>query len=164
MSADERSRVGRSASVVAIWCALFGLWMLVVGSVSRQELVVGAVAAALATVAGLWAARVTGVQAALPRWWRRALAVLPGRVAGDVLLLVQALVGSCRGRPPASDTVRVVVGDARPARRRSSVMALAVLVLSTPPNTIVVDEDGDEGLVVHRLVPTGEPDRLVTRR
>jgi hypothetical protein len=136
----------------------------VVGLVSKQELVVGAVAAAAATVAARWAARASGVRVARPDWLWRTLGVLPKHVVTDVGLLFRALLDTCRGEPPRSDVVVVQVGDAHPAERRPTVLAFAVAVLTTPPNTIVVDEAGPAELVVHRLVPTGQPARLVQRR
>jgi hypothetical protein len=160
---QPKSRARWLGGIVVRWAGLLGLWILVVGVVSKQELVLGAAAAALTVVGARLAASVIGVRFALPSWWRWALARLPKQVFTDSILLFGALRRALRGDPPASDLVPVTVPDAGDGPGRPSKLAFAVLVLSTPPNTIVVDEDGDRGFVLHRLVPTGDPSELLRR-
>ena len=135
------------------WVLLFGLWMLLAGTLAVSEIVVGVVAAAIAA---------TAVQVVLgqrlvrfrpdPRWLRRAW-IIPWRAVVEFRLLVVALWRAVALRRRVIGRFRSVpfpVGgsDSRSAARR----ALFTVGASFAPNTYVVDFEEDR-VLVHRLVP-----------
>ena len=135
------------------WVLLFGLWMLLAGTLAVSEIVVGVVAAAIAA---------TAVQVVLgqrlvrfrpdPRWLRRAW-IIPWRAVVEFRLLVVALWRAVVLRRRVIGRFRSVpfpVGgsDSRSAARR----ALFTVGASFAPNTYVVDFEEDR-VLVHRLVP-----------
>jgi multisubunit Na+/H+ antiporter MnhE subunit len=128
--------------------ALFGLWLLLVGTLEWLELVAGACASALAAAALTVAQRKTG----------KRLRVEPRELAGPVTALLRAvpetavvLASVARGRPHGRfRTVSVPARghDATSTGRRLLVTAVGTL----PPNTVVVDVDAKSGLaLVHDL-------------
>lgn len=153
MTARRRRRLpGRTAWATA-WVLLFGLWLLLAGTLAGSEIVVGLVAAAIAA---------TAVHVVLgqrlvrfhpdPRWLRRAW-ILPWRAVVEFGLLVMTLwrtvalhrrvIGRFRSVP-----FPVGGSDSRSAARR----ALFTVGASFAPNTYVVDFEEDR-VLVHRLVP-----------
>ncbi|HEX6701884.1 MAG TPA: Na+/H+ antiporter subunit E [Gaiellaceae bacterium] len=134
----------RTAIRLALWwLVLWGVWLLYAGQHHTQEVVAGAIAAALST----------GVAAALGRRRRyrldrRELArawALPWHVVRDFGVISLALL---RGRPQGRwETVDFPAGS---ADRR----ALAGVLGSIAPNAYVVDFDRERGTaLVHRLDP-----------
>jgi multisubunit Na+/H+ antiporter MnhE subunit len=145
------------------WLLLLGLWILVDGVVGKQELVVGAVAAAVGALFAGAVARATKFHVRLPGWWGRAVLALPARLVTDQGLLIAAVGSALRGRGPRSDVVTVGVPAERSEARRAGARATAVMVLTATPNTVVIGEDGRGQLLVHRLVPTGDVRSRLTR-
>jgi multisubunit Na+/H+ antiporter MnhE subunit len=152
-------RWGGAARRGVFWLAwylpLFGLWMLFVGSFSLEEIVLGALAAAVAaTAADLVRAQDLVRFRMRPRWlsgvWR-----LPWQVVADSGLLAAALWRQLRRPGSVRGVFRVLPfprdeGDGAAAAARR---ALAVAVASLTPNTYVVGVEGDEGTVlIHQLV------------
>ena len=143
----ERPAGGTSAAVriVLSWAVLFGLWQLYVGQTTTQTTIAGAIAAAIATGAGVLLARLGLYRFKLDPRRLRGAATLPWDILRDFALVTLALA---RGRPDGS--FREVDVPARTAGDR----ALAGLLESIAPNTYVVDVDRDRGAaLVHELEP-----------
>jgi len=139
-----------AARLVGWWLVLWGVWLLYVGQHHAQEVVAGAVAAALSTALAVGVARLAGSRYRLdPQPLERAWA-LPWSVVRDFAVVTLALA---RGRPVGTwDTIEVPVrgDDPRSAGRR----ALLAILASIAPNTYVVDFDRERGLAqVHNLDP-----------
>jgi hypothetical protein len=141
------------------WPLLFGLWLLLAGTVAVPELVAGAVAATLALAGGEVIRRLGLVRfGARLSWLPRALR-LPGRTVADFGLLLAALWRRAVLRRPVRGRFRAVPfrwggTDPRSVGRR----ALATLVLSAPPNSYVVDcVRAENRIVIHELVSTDAP-------
>ena len=134
--------------LVVWWLALWGVWLLYVGQHHAQEVVAGAIAAALSAGVALAVARAARSRyrldlPTLTRAWR-----LPFDVLRDFAVVSLALV---RGRPAGSwETVDLplrVGGPQGPARS-----ALLAVLASIAPNTYVVDLDRERGVArVHNL-------------
>lgn len=140
---------------VLAWALLFGLWLLVVGSLAPSELVAGVIVAAMAAavVDVIRREHVSGFRPD-PRWLLR-LRTVPGRTLREFGLLVAALARVVLlrrrvvGRFVAVD-VEVGGNDGRSIARRALVVAGA----SIAPNSYVVDFDHEgDRVIVHQLLP-----------
>ena len=139
-----------AARLVGWWLVLWGVWLLYVGQHHAQEVVAGAVAAALSTALALGVARAARSRyrldpQPLTRAWR-----LPWNVVRDFAVVSIALV---HGRPRGAwETIELPVrgDDPRSAGRR----ALLAVLASIAPNTYLVDIDRERGVAhVHNLDP-----------
>jgi multisubunit Na+/H+ antiporter MnhE subunit len=148
----------RSLLAAAVWwVVLCGLWLLYVGATTREVLVAGALAAAVAVALGAFLGRRGLLRFGLDeRWLARALGI-PWYLLRDFGLLTFALL---RGRPRGAwVTMDFPVGgdDAWTAGRRALVGALGTIT----PNAYLVDFDRERQLVLlHELDPErakGEP-------
>ena len=152
------------------WCALFGLWLLLVDTLSGPELLAGSGAALIALVAGgRVCARALGLRPPLrdaAAAWSRPVAACrdSGIVLAAVvlqLLGIRRVHGRFIGVP-----FRARADDPRTAGRR----ALAAALTSFAPNTVVVGFDREQDvMIVHRLVatrshPSGGPRRAIDGR
>jgi multisubunit Na+/H+ antiporter MnhE subunit len=137
----------------AVWWALcLGVWLISLSAISLQELIVATLAALPCGVLAT-AARVVAGNAWKPRpAWFGPLALLPVAIVTDT---VQVLAAAVRRRPVEFSAVDVPEsrGDTpRGAGRR----AVATLVISTSPGTLVADTDPESGtLLVHKLAWRG---------
>ena len=143
--------------LVLWWVVLWGLWLLYVGQHHTEEVVAGAIAAALSLGVGVALARLGAYRyrvdgRRLGRAWS-----LPWQVARDFGLISLALL---RGRPEGAwQEIEFPVGgdDPRSAGRR----AVTGVLGSIAPNAYVVDFDARRDVaIVHRLDPRrggGEP-------
>jgi multisubunit Na+/H+ antiporter MnhE subunit len=140
---------------IAWYLPLFGLWLLLVGTLALEEVVLGAIAAAVAATAADLVRAQDLVRFRMRLRWLTGVWTLPWRIVADSWLLAVALwrelrrPGSVRGvfrvLPFPRDSDDAAAG---PARR-----ALVTGCASISPNTYVVGIEGDEGAVlVHQLV------------
>jgi len=145
---------------VAAWLSwlavLFGLWLVLVGTVQDVERIAGLCAAAL----GATLAEVIRSQGLLryrvPWRWLRLVWKPLGRVVPDFFVVLWALVRRPQGR---FQKLEFPAGGERAvdAGRR----AFGVLAPSLAPNRLVVDIDPDTGeALVHDLVPSVAPREL----
>jgi multisubunit Na+/H+ antiporter MnhE subunit len=149
------SRRRRLAAWLAWWIVLMSLWVALDDSFEPDELVAGAVAAALAALV----AEVAGYQAGTryrirPAWLLRAL-TLPGRLAVDTALVFAPLAATVlRKAPPPHGTFREVpvrYGDDTPLGVTRRVLLTAGR--SFTPNAFVVGMDPERDvMLVHELV------------
>ena len=136
------------------WVALFALWLALVGTLDRLDVVAGSVAAAVAATAAVLV-RAQGLPRAsagahVLRYAGHALARVPGDTA-------RVLGPLARGRTPngAFRVVALPPGDWRTRGPRG----VAALIGSLAPNTIVVDVDGERRqALVHDLVRPPDPE------
>jgi multisubunit Na+/H+ antiporter MnhE subunit len=147
---------------LAAWVASAALWMVLTDSVRIEELLAGALIAALAaTAAEVVRRQRLAPQALRPRYalgvWRVLLRTVP-----DVGRLTRAaFVQAVQRRPVRGEIVTVpfphTADDPDAAARR----AIAVGLGSIAPNSIIVGVDREAGvLLVHQLEPTRDPDDL----
>jgi multisubunit Na+/H+ antiporter MnhE subunit len=148
-----------TASWLAWWALMMCLWVAIDDSLRADELIVGAVAAALAAAGAVLAARVARLRAGFrSAWWPAAIAgavQLPGRVAQETFLVFAALARTLArgGRPPSGGYREVPVryGDDAPAGVTRRVLLTGARSLA--PNGFVVDFDRDRGvMLVHERV------------
>ena len=142
---------------VAWWLALFAIWMLLVDSLARPEVIAGMGAAFLALpVALLVSARVERRFQMRARWLRE-LRSAPFFVLRDSLLVLRALCLHVIGRAAMRGEFRLVPwlpaeGDDVAA---NSWQAFAVIATSIAPNTYIIGVDPERGVALaHQLTPT----------
>jgi len=139
----------RVTAWLAWFAALLLLWLAFAGTIQSQEIIAGLCAAAL----GATAAEVVRSQGLLRfriQWhWLREIWKPLLRVVPDFFVVIAALVRRPAGR---MRRVEFPTGGARDvdAGRRAFVAVAASLA----PNTLVIDVDAEQGIVlVHDLVP-----------
>lgn len=136
---------------LAMWLALFWLWLLLAGDWNKIEIVAAACGAAVAATIGEIARSRAGVEPRVPlRWVARAWSV-PYQIVADFGIITWALARSVARR-------RVVRGEFRahsfPAWEGQGVRAWAAWAAQFSPNAYVVEIDPKLELVlVHDLVP-----------
>lgn len=150
------------------WLALFGVWMLLVDSFARPEVIAGLGAATLTLpVALVISARVERRYHLRLRWLRE-LRQTPFDVLRDTLIVGRALYRQLIGREAMRGELRLVpfsvpgagANSARDPAEANAWLALAVIGTSLTPNTYVIGIDAERGVaLVHQLVPT-EPRSL----
>jgi multisubunit Na+/H+ antiporter MnhE subunit len=142
---------------VKFWLAwyfpLFGLWLLFVDTLARPELVLGAIAAAVAATAADVVREQDLVRFRMRTRWLPGLASLPWLVVTDSWLLAVALWRELRRPGSVNGLFRVLPfpidqDDATGAARTAMVTGIA----SIAPNTYVVGVERGEGtILVHQL-------------
>ncbi len=144
----------RVGSWLIWWVLMMSFWVMLDDSVSTDELLAGAGAAALAA---LLAELVTYQAAARFRmrieWLVPALG-LPGQVVRDTVTVYRALWRRLvRGEQPPSAFLELPVRYGDDSAEGATRRALLVGGVSVAPNTFVLGIDKDRGvMVVHRLV------------
>lgn len=129
---------------------LFGLWLLFVDQWQWHEVMVGAVAAALAAT-GTELVRGTDHPRFLPHWqWLAEAWRLPWKIVHDCGLLVRNLVRGGDGRL-LSIPFEAGGTDARSAARR----LLAVFYTTLPPNTVVIGIDRQKNQMLLHVLEDG---------
>lgn len=147
--------------LVGWWAVLLAAYLVFISSLTRQEMIVGAIVAALAAVIPAVAIRGFGPWAPPSRMRWRHLVWLPVDAARDTAVLVRRLVGPRRHAGRLEEVRLPALGE------HAAVRAYGVLVWSLTPGTYVIDvhvEDGpaSPGRVrVHRLSRAGTGDRML---
>jgi multisubunit Na+/H+ antiporter MnhE subunit len=140
---------------------LLGLWFLYTCTLNPSELLVGAGASALASTG---VAVVEGRRFAQfsprPQWFRLFLR-MPAEVIRDTGLIWRAGVSALLGHMPEPQMQAIPFEAGGEDQRDSARRALATLLVTIPPNTIVVGIDRHENLaLVHFLLPSRVPEVL----
>jgi hypothetical protein len=147
--------IARLRSIALWWLALFGLWLLFVGTRERYEAIAGvcAAAAGAAFAEALRRERLFGFQFELG-WVAKASAV-PWRVVRDFGILAWALfLHLARVRPVRSAYVAVPFPAGRRDAAAAGRRALATVLGTVSPNGIVIDIDTERKVALrHDLVP-----------
>ena len=146
--------------VVLWWLALFGWWVLVVGTNSGLELIAGAWAGAVCTVfaLGVRQQRLLAFRFE-PRWLARTLKV-PWNVVRELGIVLWALALDLARVRPVRSAYRAIPF---PAGRQDAVSAgrraVASLADAVSPNAYSVDMDLERGVVLrHELDPRHSSD------
>jgi hypothetical protein len=138
---------------VAVWGAwytgLFALWLLLVGTVQRVEVVAGLCAAAIG-VAATEVVRAQGLVRFRVQWqWLRLTWKPLARVIPEFLLLLAALI-----RPPRGNFRQLDFPAGGERAVDAGRRAFAIWAGSLAPNRLVLDLDAETGqALVHDLVP-----------
>lgn len=140
--------------VAAWWVVGLLLWLATVSPVTVEELVLAALCALPCASAARAARRAVGVRWRMrARWFGWAIG-LPLAVVTDTARLARLWWG----RPTARGTIRRAPLDTAPDPALAAThRALAAVVLSAAPGSVVLDIDGHE-LQLHALTP--RPSRL----
>jgi hypothetical protein len=136
---------------VAMWLALFWLWLLLAGDWNRIEIIAAGCAAAVAATLAEIARTRAGVRPRVPLVWIGRAWSVPHQIVVDFGIVTWALVRSIARR-------KVVRGEFRthpfPAGEGQGVRAWAVWAAQFSPNAYVVEIDTERELaLVHDLVP-----------
>lgn len=151
-----RTRAARAAKwgvEVLAWTLLtWGIWILTLTAVDREDLFVGglsavgcgvAAAAARRSYAGGWRPRVSSLLPAL---------LMPVAIVSDAVCVLAAPWRLGR----AARVVEIDIGAVGPTATASARRAIATLVVTSTPGSVVLDALPDDGrLVVHRLRTRG---------
>lgn len=130
------------------------LWIFFVYQFTASELLVGAAASALSVLALQVTLRAVPLcfQAKL-RWLVQA-ARLPAEIARDLWILLTELARRLAGKRSRSVLELVKFGVNGDNCRAAAQRALALLFVSTSPNSVVLDIDRETGdMLVHQLKP-----------
>lgn len=142
------------------WSAfLFPVYLLLAGTLDWQDLVIGALVAAVSAVATVAAWRVRRLHFRPRLRWLAPLSRVPGQVLIDCGVVFAALGRRLFRGQTVEGVFRTIPfdpggDDPESAARRALILAAGSLA----PNTYVIDVDRERGfLLVHQLVPTREP-------
>ncbi|HZT94650.1 MAG TPA: hypothetical protein VE985_09255 [Gaiellaceae bacterium] len=136
---------------VAMWLALFWLWLLLSGDWNRVEIIAAACGATIASTIGEIARTRAGVAPRVPLIWLGHAWPVPHQILVDFGIITWALARSLVRR-------KVVRGEFRahsfPTGEGPGVRAWAVWAAQFSPNAYIVEVDPDRELVLaHDLVP-----------
>lgn len=143
------------------WIGSLLLWLLFVFQISTSELLVGAVTSLITVALGYVTLRI--IPACFKprlRWiaqaWR-----LPAMIATDLWLLLKHLVREIARKPSRSSFAvtrfQASGDDCRAAAQR----ALAILFVSTTPNSVVLEIDQEKKeMLFHQVEPAAVPELL----
>jgi hypothetical protein len=148
------------------WAAGFGVYLLLIPTITHAELVAGLVLGLAVALVGAAASRAIG-----PPWRARlhwpSLWWLPVDLARDTWTVVAFLARYVASGGRASGHFDEVVLAAAEEREQGAVRAYAALLLSVPPGGYVVDvevrEEAADRVSVHRLGTPGRSGAVVDR-
>jgi multisubunit Na+/H+ antiporter MnhE subunit len=155
----RRGAVSRfTVSWFAWWALMMSFWVAIDDSLRADELIVGAVASALAAAAAVGVGRLAQVRAGFRSAWGPAAIAgvleLPGRVAQETLAVFAALARTLLRRQPPTGGFREIgvrYGDDTPAGVTRRILLTGAKSLA--PNAFVVDFDPERDvMLVHELV------------
>jgi multisubunit Na+/H+ antiporter MnhE subunit len=147
--------------LASAWTGFLGLWLLFVYQVTTSELVTAAVAAAISVFSGLVILRIIPA-CFTPRFrWVAQVYRLPPMIAEDLWFLFKCLIREMLRRPLRSSFVKAQFSSNDDTCRAAAQRALAILFVSTTPNSIVLDIDTQENqLLYHQAEPAPVPELL----
>jgi multisubunit Na+/H+ antiporter MnhE subunit len=143
------------------WVVLFGLWLLLVDTLTYPEVLAGAVAAAIAAFVALEVRLHSNVRFQPRLRWLLLLGNVPGGILRDSATLAAVLWRRLvRGERPhgAFRTLRFSACADNP--ESAAWRAFATVTTSITPNTYVIGFDRERGIaLIHQLVPD-PPEKL----
>jgi multisubunit Na+/H+ antiporter MnhE subunit len=147
-----------TVSWFAWWALMMGFWVAIDDLLRADELIVGAVAAALAAAAAVLVGHLAQVRAGFKSAWLPAVVGgvlgLPGRVTQETFLVFAALAKTLVRREPPSGGFREIparYGDDSPVGATRRILLTGGKSLA--PNAFVVDFDAERDvMLVHELV------------
>jgi len=161
---SRREGLARAGIWLGWWAALMLLWLALVDTLDPAELLVGAVAAAIASTVGL-AVHQRGYIRFQPRaaWLLQAPSLVVSVVVDCALLTGALWRKTVRRENVHGITIRVPFHHGDDSGRDGARRALVNFAVSLTPNSYVVDIDPEaDSLLVHRLVPA-PLDRVLRR-
>jgi multisubunit Na+/H+ antiporter MnhE subunit len=140
------------------WTGLLVLWFLFVYQFTTSELLVGAAASALSVLALQVTLRAVPLCFRPKLRWFLQGRRLPGMIAVDLWILLREL-GRRALRKRSRSLLEIVNFGANGTNCRGSAQrALAILFVSTSPNSVVLHVDRETGdMLVHKLKPQPVP-------
>lgn len=150
-----------SLRLASAWIGFLGLWLLFVYQVTTSELIAGAIASGLTVFSGYVIFRIVPV-CFEPRFrWILQIYRLPAMIAVDLWRLLQCLFREMARRPLRSSFVMARFATMPDGCRAAAQRALAILFVSTTPNSIVLDIDMEQNrLFYHQAEPAPVPELL----
>jgi multisubunit Na+/H+ antiporter MnhE subunit len=158
-NAGRRAAGSLTVSWFAWWALMMSFWVAIDDSLRSDELIAGAIAAALAAVAAACVGRLARVRYGFEAAWLPSAIVgvlrLPGRVARDTLIVFAALARTLahpgQASPGGFREVPVRYGDDTPAGVTRRILLTGARSLA--PNGIACDFDAERDvMIVHELV------------
>lgn len=146
----------RAIAWVAWWAVLMAFWIVLDYSIARDELLAGAVTAALGATLADWSLSQAGIRFRVrPRWLLQTLR-LPGQVVRDTVIVFGALARRLiRGEEPPSGFRELPIRFGDDSPEGVSRRVLMVGANSLAPNTFVLGIDRErQAMIVHQLVVT----------
>ncbi len=136
------------------WVVLMAIWVIVDDSIGRDELIAGAIAAAVSAALVEVASYQAGVGYTMKIGWLIAAARLPGQVLRETVVVFAALWRRiASGTEPSGGFVAEPVRPGDDTERGRTRRALLVGARSLAPNKFVLGIDTERGvLITHKLV------------
>lgn len=152
-----------AAELAAWWAATLGLWLLTLASVNAPDLMIAVPSSLVCAVLAIGVRRTLGGNWRWPGGTARWVVKLPLAVVTDA---VGVLVLPFRpgGRSRAGEWIRVPVLPGADPRRTTKRAVASVLVSSTPGSVVVHDDEDTGELLVHSLVQSRWSMEGVVRR
>lgn len=140
------------------WAACVGVWLLTLSSISLSETLIAAGCALPCAVLAVVARRaVEGSWPVQPGWFRWFLP-LPAAVVSDGVRVLGRAPGALVGRRvPRGDERTVPLHRDRPAGRWRTRQALATVLVTAAPGTVVLDVAEDSGEMRVHALGAGRP-------
>jgi multisubunit Na+/H+ antiporter MnhE subunit len=140
------------AEVLVWWAACLGLWVLTLSSVSPPEVLTAAGCALPCAVLAVVARHAVGGSWPVQPGWVRWLLPVPVAVVADGARVLGRAATVLTGRRPSGNTRTVRLHRDHAAGRWRTRQALATVLVTTAPGTVVLDIAEDSGeMRVHDL-------------
>lgn len=141
--------------------SFLAIWVLFVYQITAPELVAGAVASIITAVSGCIVFRIVPVCFKPRLRWLMQIYRLPAMTATDLWLLLKHLVREILKKPSRSLFGWMPFVTSPDGCQEAGQRALAVLFVSTTPNSVVLDVDmPNKRLFCHHLEPAPVPKLL----
>ena len=142
---------------VVAWIGFLLLWTIFVFQVSIAELVIGAVVSALTMAFACFALKAVPVCFEPRLQWLAQAARLPWMFAVDIAPLLRHAARELGGKPSHSSVVQEKIQTVPDECAAMAQRAIAALLISTSPNSIVVDLNNETGkMLVHQIEPSSD--------
>ena len=140
------------AVVFSWWAACVGLWLLTLSSVTVAEALIATGCALPCAVLAVVARRAVEGSWPVQPGWTRWLVPLPVAVVTDAVRVLGRGAGVLFGRVPSGDLRTVQLHRDRATGRWRARQALATVLVTAAPGTVVLDVAEDSGdMCVHAL-------------
>lgn len=145
------------AEVVFWWAACVGLWLLTLSSMSLPEAAIAAGCALPCALLAVVARRAVGGSWPVQPGWLRWLLPLPVAVVADGVRVLGRGAGVLIGRVPAGEVRAVRLHRDAAAGRWRTRQALATVLVTATPGTVVLDVAEDSGEMRVHALGAGRP-------
>lgn len=148
-----RQPIGLIVEAVVWWGLCLGVWLVSLSAVSGQELVVATPLGLISGVLAVIARRAAGNRWRLRPEWFLPLLLVPVAILADAVRVLAAAVTRPSGRF-VDVAISHGAGDRAPAQGRR---ALATMLITVSPGTIVVDIDPETAQAMVHTLNAGRP-------